>query len=551
MRHESLSFTPLNNTTETNPQLITRQEHSRNIEDAEKYEAVEYLKQVGLFISLDSLDLHHGRVADTAGEDWKVDESFQNGGNDTNNANVNKIPALSTDSREIAEEFAAARAWGSKQPEIHKIVSEDPDAMVIDGTFNLGNRSDEEKKQIREALNKLSIDLTEGSPLDFEHRDILTTFTPEDFRAPDGTYTKISDLPVISQKLGVDEKTVKQVAGSLNARLTLTHDPERIIKNFIDNEDTYSLGNGSDELPINQEYVANWLRNTHIVGVKRSVRSATIGKDIEPVFLFDLEKVNTEKEVAHRRDIFFRRYGRIARRMADGLEIRTEAESPFIDYLSNSLYATPKQLVDEAKKVGAYKETYEADAGNWEKFSLSEHTETVLRVFDKNYADRLPANLLPVMRLALLTHDLGKPEAVSKGEKHNQHAYNAREADNFMKSVDVNENLRKLIVGVIGESQKLTTYAFIQGDVGARKELLSFCHNLLTEYGAENVTKEDVQGLANMCLIVQTCDSAAYTDMAITRSEKLQVHHRNSPSFNGSFHPPVSITRQDVRLKTT
>jgi hypothetical protein len=546
MGHENLSSAPLNNTAETNPQLITRQEHSRSIKDAEKYKAIEYLKQIGLFISLESLDLHHGRATD-AGEDWKVVESFQNGGND----NVNKIPALSTGSREIAEEFAVARAWGNQQSEIHKIVSEDPDAMVIDGTFNLGSRSDEERKQIREALYKLSIGLTEGSPLDFEHRDILTTFKPKDFRAPDGTYPKISDLPTISQKLGVDEKTVKQVAGSLNARFTLISDPAGTIWNFIDNKDTYSLGKDNGKLPINQEYVANWLRNAHIVGEKIGVWSATIDKYIEPVFLFDLKKVNTEKEVARRRDVLFRRYGRVARRMADGLEIRTEAERPFIDYLSNNLYATPKQLVDEAKKVGAYKETYEADAGNWEKFSLSEHTETVLRVFDKNYADKLPANLLPVMRLALLTHDLGKPEAVNNGEKHNQHAYNVREADNFMKSVDVNENLRKLIVGIVGESQKLTTRAFIQGDIGARKELLSFCNNLLAEYGAENITKEDVLGLANMCLIVQTCDSAAYTDMAVTRSEKLRVHHRNSPSFNDSFHPPVSITWQDVKLKTT
>jgi hypothetical protein len=548
MGYEDLSSAPKNDTAETKPQFITRQEHSRSIKDAEKYRAIEYLKQVGLFISLDSLDLHHGRATDTAGEDWKIAPSFRNGGNDTGNANVNKIPALSASSREIAEEFATARAWGSKHPEIHKIVSEDTDAVVLDGTFDITGHSEEEKEQIQEALRKLSISATEGSPLDFAHKDILTTFKAKDFYASDGSFPKTSDLQEISQRLGINEKTVKQVVGALNARITLIYDPVRTIKNFVDNKETHSLGKDG-ELPINQEYVANWLRNAHVVGVKRKVWSATIDKDIEPVFLFDLEKVNTEKEVARRRDVFSKRYGSIAARMADSLEIRTEAESPFIDFLSNNLYATPKQLVDEAKKIGAYQETYEADAGNWEKFSLGEHTETVLRVFETNYADRLPANLLPVMRLALLTHDLGKPEAANKGEKHNQHAYNAREADNFMKSVDVNENLRKLIVGIIGESQKLTTRAFIRGDVGARKELLSFCHDLLTEYGAENITKEDVQGLANMCLIVQTCDSAAYTDMAITRSEKLGVRYRNSPSFNNSFHPPVSITRQDVRLK--
>jgi hypothetical protein len=550
MGHENLASTPSDNATETKPQLITRQEHSRNIKDAEKYQAIEYLKQSGLFIPLNSLDLHHGRATDNADENWVVKPDFQNGGNNTNNDNVNKISALSTGPHEVAAEFAAKRAYGSKHPEVHKIVSGDPDAVVLDGTFNIASRPKEQQQQIWQALKKLSIGITEGSPLDFEHKDLLTTFKSEDFHTTDGKYPKVSDLPEISQRLGIDEKDVRQVAGAFNARLALAYDPVQIIENFVDDKDTYDNIGEDGELPINQEYVANWLRNAHIVGIKMGVNSATIGKRIEPVALFDLAKVNTEKEVARRRETSFKKYGSIATRMANGLEARTETKSPFIDYLSNNLYATPKQLVNEAKKIGVYQETYGADAGNWERFSLGEHTETVLRVFDNNYADELPAHLLPVMRLALLTHDLGKPEAASKGEKNHQYAYDAREANNFMKNVDINENLRKLIVGIIGEGQKLTTRAFIRGDIGARKELLSFCHDLLIEYGAKNIAKEDVHGLANMCLIVQTCDSAAYTDMAITRSEKSNFYYRNSPSFNSSFHPPVSITKQDARLKT-
>ena len=161
--------------------------------------------------------------------------------------------------------------------------------------------------------------------------------------------------------------------------------------------------------------MASWLRNAHVVGVRERVRSATILKDIEPVFLFDLAKVDAEEEVARRRQATAREFGDIAIRLADGLETEATTGGSFVDYLSNNLYATPEQLVDKAMEVPGYQRIYEADAGNWEKFTLEEHTETVLRNFDNNYADKLPADLLPIIRLALLTHDLGKPESARRG----------------------------------------------------------------------------------------------------------------------------------------
>jgi hypothetical protein len=91
--------------------LQTRSEHSRSIEDAEKYRAIETLKEVGLLVPVCDLETFHGRVGN-AGEvtDWVVDPSFANGGNDSGNSNVNNRPTLYTSDKKIAQDFADERA---------------------------------------------------------------------------------------------------------------------------------------------------------------------------------------------------------------------------------------------------------------------------------------------------------------------------------------------------------------------------------------------------------------------------------------------------------
>ena len=543
MRHNQVALSAAPHESVDEPQLVSRQERSRSIDDQGKYQAIKYLEEVGLFTPLNSLELYHGR-SNANGDDWKVSPGFRNDGDSTSHDNVNKVSALATDTAENAQSFADERSrLEGGQPEVHRIISEDADATIIDGSFSQVGRSAEEKEQIKQALTKLRVPFMVGAPLDFEHRDILTRFRPQDFLGAGGRLPKLSDLPEITEKLGIDYMTVRHIAGAMFTQKLMTVDPVQIVNGYLKKQDTYQ-----DTYPINQTYVASWLRNAHVVGVRERVRSATILKDIEPVFLFDLAKVDTEEEVARRRQATAREFGDIAIRLADGLETEVATGGSFVDYLSNNLYATPEQLVDKAKEVPGYRRIYEADAGNWEEFTLEEHTETVLRNFDNNYADKLPADLLPIIRLALLTHDLGKPESARRGDKRHQHLYNVREADQFMQKVDIKENMRQLITGIIGEGQHLTTRGFIRGDLDARTELLSFCRNLLTNSGVDNVTENDAKALADVCLIIQTCDSAAYTDMAITTSKKHGAY-RNWPTFNDSFYPPVSITKQDVQLK--
>ena len=76
--------------------------------------------------------------------------------------------------------------------------------------------------------------------------------------------------------------------------------------------------------------------------------------------------------------------------------LESSKSHPLVKLLSENYYASPKEIIEEAKKVRGFETLFDTDAGNWEKFTLEEHTETVLRMFDETYADVLPAKLLPI-----------------------------------------------------------------------------------------------------------------------------------------------------------
>ncbi len=92
-------------------QLQTRTEHSRSIEDADRYRALDTLKELGLLVPLTELETFHGRVG-TKEEvaEWAVDPSFANGSNDSGNSNVNNRPTLYSGDKATAQEFADERA---------------------------------------------------------------------------------------------------------------------------------------------------------------------------------------------------------------------------------------------------------------------------------------------------------------------------------------------------------------------------------------------------------------------------------------------------------
>lgn len=526
----------------------------------EAIRSIETLQRIGILTPMRDLDLYHGRSGH--GEKWQVQE-VNNAGNMTGNFNINRIPALHTGDFDVAKDFAKTRTERARKngdrvkAEVHKIVSSDPDASIIDPRFDWNRLSEFEYKDALDAVYKSLPSVFEGSPLSFEDRHKVDDLSMNSFLTNKKYGGLVGEdlIGYYAQKYHLSNDLTSQICGAINAKMILANRPEemgKVVGAFTENTSRAEID--GVPFPINQEYVASWLKKMHVVGQRKGVISATLGgRPIDTFMLFDFERVNTEAEVEKRIKARNRRFGKLA--LASASEKNTEdgrGERLEIGEALNNPYATPKQIVDAAKRVPGFKEMFEADAGNWEKFSLGEHTETVLENFEYNYADRMPVDLLPLMKMGLLLHDIGKPEAVQRGDKRNQEKYNVFYAEKFMQEIGVKDKDREFVLRMIGPGKSLVeNYVLKSRRSEDLKEIQRFCANTFQKYTGRRASDWDAHGVYSMILALQTCDSAAYTTMALTRSkERSGVVYRNANAkFDQNFDERRGLIGRSAKIK--
>ena len=534
-----------------------REVAASEFEKTAEFKARERLAEIGVFQKVSDLDLYHGRTGDGSGN-WEVQPDFNNAGDNTGNLNINQKPALNTGSYETARDFSEARARRKGGvAEVHKIESADPDAMIID-LSSFSRLTANERAEVDQLMQSISPTPIAGAPLSFEDRDSINkTRGPGAFMNQYGLMFK-NEVSSIAQQYGIRSRTVEHVGSAINTHSLIGRGfLKEICYAFSDDEPSIYLRDNKKnehEVPINHEYFTNWLRANHVVGCKMGVHSATLGKKIDNYLLFDLEKINTPEKNEQLNKERNRRFGRVARAMGEKLrDRRTEV----VKLLTENLYAKPEEIVEAAKKTPGFEKIFDEDAGNWEGYKLGEHTETVLRLFDDNYADAMPADTLPIMRLALLTHDIGKGEAAKKHDKGRQDLYNVVYAENFMRLNGVDEDTRGLVTAMISRGKNLMSDYKLKGDKDPqlkdklRKDINRFCADCLEQYLGIEPDGATVTGMKTMLEVLQTCDSAAYTTMGVTRSKRGNgiISYRNAGSFNGSFHPFHGFTGRRVRMK--
>ena len=553
----------------------TRREVDRSLENSEAYQGAEKLTRLGLLTKMRDIELFHGRAADGT-KDWHVRADFNNAGNNTGNRNINRVPALSTSTYDVAQKFANARARrAGAQTEIHQLTSRNPDARIIDTRFKWDNLSKLQQDEAMQAIRQTLPSVAEGIDLSFEDRKagLGTRILEKDFCSDGvfGDFTRLDDIGSIAKRLGVSSRMVEQVGGARNTRLMLQNYPKsmvrRIINAYSDNLDHISVrfaGVDKDvSVPINREYIGNWLKGMDVVGARMSVNSATLHETIDNYLMFELDDVDTKERIEQEREKRQRRMGQTALRIAERMnpnranaprnnapETAMPRSSEIMNLINGDLYAQPHDIVEAAKRTPGYKDIFEASAGVWEGFSVQQHTETALQVFEDNYADKLPAKLLPMMRLALVTHDIGKGVAVaSEGDKKNQRAYNAEYAQKFLLKNGVDFKICELVLSMIGDGLDHTTNCVVRKSPNSSKAFHFYCKQTLGSFLERQPDNAEVTGFAQMMLALQTCDSASYTDMAITRPKYGNYKHKNSPSFNNSFTPKAGFSKRKLALK--
>jgi hypothetical protein len=538
-----------------------RTEHSRSLEDAERLKALQTLTELGQLIPLGELDVHHGRVGDD-NEAWLVDPTLKDGGNN----NVNQRTTLYTGDHSTAAAFAGARHrelaahdnQTTKQAELYKIASDDIEARVLNLSFNYASLTSEEQQRYRDAMRGLRISLSDGSPLDFKYRghnqhmrDVLVQEA-----AAQGRETVIGETDVqnvLARSRGVDEASLRRLAGSYNAlQLTasslgflggrlISHAQDLITSEVTNPHDP----NETWKIPVNLEWTAQFFRQAHIVGVKHRVNSATLGRTIDVVSIFDLEKVNDPDYYE------WYRYS-VGNMLADFVDLRMVPERQtdrpgIVRELVENPYAKPERLVELAAEVPGFQRLFELDTGVWEGFTLGQHTETALRNFDENYADKLPVSLLAPMRLAILVHDLGKP--VARQRAGDQKQYNAAYASSFMQALNIPAPTQKLVLSLIGQGNVEAYKALIQKKNFDDPDWDKFAAREAQDiFGpAADIDYYTVKGYKLLSKIMLICDGGAYTSMAVTRHPD-GTYYRNAASFNASFRQPHDLASRRIVL---
>lgn len=663
---------------ETSDAVQVRSEHSRSVEDAEKFKALAELQRLGALVPLKDVDTYHGRLGIVGEQEWSVDPGFKNGGNDSGNSNVFDRPALYTSNHATAKEFGSRRggdiarnrlekkiteeiiadtnpqvfrqqrveadieglkvefdSWTDEQRnnfidvekypgkipgfddlivkrsreefaiwkktgeipempdskltkteiyyavrererevmndpnlkeqyaqaltndlriEVHEIVSNNPDALVVADGFKIGDLSDEDTQKYVTSMSVLlsALTVSNGSPLEFGS-DSSTAGAFKQLaqirRSSDAQRITDKDIDSVALSTGIDRRVLEQLSASANAQIKLLNGLKDSARFLLGSDQPIAPESYKEkDTPISAEYIARFMEEMGIVGVCSKIDSVTVAREIDAIALFDLGRVNTQDHYSTERHAMTDKFSGLSAYITSSFE-GVAIEQHDVVNIVTSPYSKPQNIVDVAKKVPGYAELFDASAGNWEGYTLGEHTETVLRNFDENYADKLPVELLAPMKMALLVHDIGKSKAVMDGQKHRQKEYNLRLAEAFMQEVGIDRATSKFINGLIGDGADYATQAAIFGRDEYLSSIRKYASEQLTELMGEQVTPEAsiVDGYLELAEILVTCDGGAYTQRSVTR-RKGAATTRNAQSFDSSFKPSTGLSGRDLEL---
>lgn len=495
--------------------------------DKRKIDAYNELIRLGILIPLTNVELYHGRANTNETGEWQVISEFNNAGNATQNRNLNKIPALNIADKQIATEFAKKRALekGGKgkvvDAEVHKIASIDPYACCFDLTKTELLKDKNVLRLIRclifPSVSKKAISVP------FTDKEIFERVL-HDFQNNNLMNNWLDDKSIIGFARSRNYSTTEtqyasQIAKVINSHTMCITDLICALKLFLDNN--LQVDANGEHYSFSSEYISSFVAENHIVGIFQYVDSATLGKTIGTYQIFDLKKINTEKEVG------------------DYLRHATNFYLPVSQYLllgikdeqtKKALTNSPEEIIKYVmSKSPTIKSEFEGDVGLWEKFNLGEHTESVMRFFEENFAPYLPHDTRSVMNLIILCHDIGKAasqrETIQRNSREDIANYR-KYAQILCKDLGVDKSFCNFVMDFVLYTQQFTSDYYVRKDANAMANLYEVCKKLAVKYKLPEDSNLP-RTLSQLARILQTCDSGAYTLYGKTRKWGTKMYYQN------------------------
>jgi len=439
-------------------------------------------------------------------------------------------PAVTQLRRDAAERYRA---------ETYRLHTADPDARFINMHFKPAGLNHQDQVLYQQSLEQLRISPSQGSPYEFHDRKKGVEIE----KMIQSTYQIVleTDVPAIAQATQANRELVRKVAGAFNARQIAFSRPTYLMNallQFPGNTCITSFQvNGQEKvIPLNLEYVARYMREAHIVGIEHKADSATLNKTIVVRGFLDLSRTKTDIQLKAEQTELTESLKSITELFQQIREPGAENEQPKLLEMLEQPYVRPETIMSQAQRYPLLAYAYSQNAGNWEGFLLGEHTETVLRNFEENFANSVPVGLLPFMRLAIVVHDLGKPQAVVENRKSDQDMYNRVAAEFALNGLHITKSIKRLLISTITDG---VTWAFQHQrrpyNEKLRGAFKSHAHDVLKEcFKLSHVSEDQCEAYMQVCMMLQTCDGGAYTNMAVTRQAD-GSYFKNYPSFNTSF----------------
>ena len=188
------------------------------------------------------------------------------------------------------------------------------------------------------------------------------------------------------------------------------------------------------------------------------------------------------------------------------------------------------------------------DANVWEGFTVGQHTETCLRVFANSHQINVHEDIVPLIKLAIISHDIGK--GVLRNTAESKKEANLKHAKKFYDKIELPEDLQKILLYVIGDSQDFTTAYYVNKDRSAIEGLRKDIEERLNGTLKRKLKPSEIGGLIEVCKILQACDSGAYTRYGVTRGGDGLYYYNGNDEFTKNFTAPQGLSKKSFQMKS-
>lgn len=537
-------------------------------------ECIRQLKQLGTLKSFDSIaHVYHGNVVDNP-DDFYFNPYYEQA------KGIYSVRGsagfYATEEREFAESFADKRLeelvrekqdgepFVKRNPQIHEILSENPEKLVFiytvagkylnsimrkkeqnfcaqfASTFSFNEimplRYDEfkNKEQILKLISvlcdengiyKSSNDLIGSFPLYTDINNWKNSYenTTSDAKSKDAVRL-IESIKELKDLTGIkDEKTILKFASyALAYRLFREGKWEPLAKLIVLPESDWSrFGVVTNQmLDDRAEFAKAIMQKCDIVGVNH----------VATQFIFwDNKSVNTKQFIEKQQQRNKYKYEQI-----EGLFDGCFTGKNFARLLGDFL---PEET------LGFFKGNVPAIKLACDDKNIEEYTETCLRVLDDSFKGEIPKKMMPVVKAIVVCC------AVKKLDKTKTNRFGEIVAQ-MKKSCFLSKNAAKITDFLVNNAINFANDYYIKNDLTAIEKINQETNDLFLNLFHRKPTCEELVGIKSLASVLQTCSVGAQTTMGVTRDLKTGIFYfNNNESLTAKMKKPMDPAKRSQQLK--